>query len=48
MFKRVITFIVLLLGFTSNQVFAHSTLTESSPKDGQVVTDPLQEITFTI
>jgi copper resistance protein C len=46
MIKRVITIFVLLLAMTSNHVFAHSTLKESSPKDGQVVKDPLQEITL--
>jgi copper resistance protein C len=44
--KIVITIIVLLLAMTSNHVFAHSALKESSPKDGQVIKDPLQEITL--
>lgn len=46
MFKRVITLIVLLLALTSNQVFAHTALKESSPNDGQVVKEPLQEISL--
>ncbi|MEH7235388.1 copper resistance CopC family protein [Bacillus sp. JJ1562] len=46
MIKRVITIFVLLFVFTSNQVFAHTALKESSPSDGQVVKEPLQEISL--
>jgi copper resistance protein C len=30
----------------SNQAFAHTSLQESTPKDGEVVTDPIQELTL--
>lgn len=44
--KRVIPIIVFLLALTANQVFAHTALKESTPKDGDVVTEPLLEITL--
>lgn len=46
MIKKIISLAVIILMLVSNQVFAHTNLKDSTPKDGEIVLEPLQEITL--
>ena len=45
MLGRVTLLLLFIFVFVfSNQVLAHTSLLESSPKDGEIVTEPIQEL----
>lgn len=46
MIKKVITMFTIIFVLLSNQTFAHTVLENSTPKDGEVVKEPLQQITL--
>lgn len=46
MIKKIFFLSAILLLLVSNQVFAHTNLKDSTPKDGEIVSEPLQEITL--
>lgn len=46
MIKKVISLVAILFVLVSNQVFAHTALKDSTPKEGDIVSEPLQEITL--
>ncbi|AZV43062.1 copper resistance CopC family protein [Peribacillus asahii] len=47
MIKKVsLLFLLFVFVLFSNQAFAHTSLEESTPKDGEVITEPLQELTL--
>ena len=46
MTKKVVLFLLFAFVLFSNQAFAHTSLQESTPKDGEVVTGPIQELTL--
>lgn len=44
MVKKAFSFFIIFFIICSNQAFAHTSLTASHPADGEVVTDPIQEL----
>ncbi|QOR67989.1 copper resistance protein CopC [Cytobacillus suaedae] len=44
--QKVITLVSILFILMSQPIFAHSYLEDSKPKDGELVTEPLQQITL--
>ncbi|MCM3798582.1 hypothetical protein M4A92_07925, partial [Caldibacillus thermoamylovorans] len=42
--KRLLILLVFVFSISSNQVLAHTSLEDSTPKDGQVITEPIQEL----
>lgn len=46
MIKKVITSFVIFFFLLSNQTFAHTGLEDSTPKDGEVIKEPIQQITL--
>ncbi|USK62446.1 copper resistance CopC family protein [Peribacillus asahii] len=47
MIKKVsLLFLLFVFALCSNQAFAHTSLEESTPKDGEVITEPIQELTL--
>ncbi|MCU9599865.1 MULTISPECIES: copper resistance protein CopC [Bacillaceae] len=42
--KRLLLLLVFVFSISSNQVLAHTSLEDSTPKDGQVITEPIQEL----
>ncbi|WP_368974139.1 copper resistance protein CopC [Caldifermentibacillus hisashii] len=42
--KRLLILLVFVFSLSSNQVLAHTSLEDSTPKDGQVITEPIQEL----
>ena len=44
MVKKAVSFFVIFIMMCSNQAFAHTSLTESNPADGEVVIEPIQEL----
>ncbi|MBU5343831.1 copper resistance CopC family protein [Caldifermentibacillus hisashii] len=42
--KRLLLLLVFVFSIFSNQVLAHTSLVDSTPKDGQVITEPIQEV----
>lgn len=47
MLKRVILLLLIIFVFVfSNQALAHTSLLESSPKDDEIVTEPIQELSL--
>lgn len=45
--KKIIIFLIAALTMMTTQVSAHSRMVDSSPKSGEVMTKPVQEITVT-
>jgi len=46
MVKKAVSFFVVFFIMCSNQAFAHTSLTESNPADGEVVIERIQELTL--
>ena len=46
MTKKVVLFLLFVFVLFSNQAFAHTSLEDSTPKDGEVITEPIQELTL--
>lgn len=46
MIKKILSIVVIILALMSNQVFAHTGLENSTPKDGDVLTEPIQQLTL--
>ena len=46
MTKKVVLFLLFIFVLFSNQAFAHTSLEDSTPKDGEVITEPIQELTL--
>lgn len=42
--KKIVSFFVIFFIMFLNQAFAHTSLTESNPADGEVVIEPIQEL----
>lgn len=46
MTKKVSVLFLILFFLCSNQAFAHTSLKESTPKEGEVISQPIQELTL--
>jgi copper resistance protein C len=46
MTKKVLLLLLFVFVLFSNQAFAHTSLEDSTPKDGEVITEPIQELTL--
>lgn len=46
MLIRVLLFLLFVFVLFSNQALAHTSLQESSPKDSEIVTEPIQELSL--
>ena len=46
MTKKVLLFSLFIVILFSNQAFAHTSLEDSTPKDGEIITEPTQELTL--
>lgn len=46
MTKKVSVLFLILYFLCSNQAFAHTSLKESTPKKGEVIAQPIQEVTL--
>ncbi|TVX77178.1 hypothetical protein FQP34_22405 [Peribacillus simplex] len=46
MTKKVSVIFLILFFLLSNQAFAHTSLKDSTPKDGEVIAEPIQEVTL--
>ncbi|WP_428910012.1 copper resistance CopC family protein [Niallia sp. Krafla_26] len=46
MIKKILVIAVIILSLMCDQVFAHTALKESSPEDGEVLTETIQQMTL--